>query len=185
MNVLLTSSGLESKAVENAFLGMLTKDVSEVRALFIPTAANDVDAIMVLPKCLEDLLNCGIKNIHVYDLHYILEMDLYDIYDVIYICGGSTKYLINRINEIGFGEKIKKFIDKGGIVIGVSAGAIALADNYIDGIRVIPYHIEVHVDRGHNYLAGTYLDSAIKDGVISLSNGQALIHYVGEYKIFG
>ncbi len=34
--------------------------MSEVKALFIPTAAIDAGAIEVLPKCMIDLLKCGI-----------------------------------------------------------------------------------------------------------------------------
>ena len=46
--------------VETGFLKMLGKDVSDVKALFIPTAAIDAGAIEVLPKCMNDLLKCGI-----------------------------------------------------------------------------------------------------------------------------
>ena len=48
-------------------------------ALFIPTAANTPDAIEVLPKCLNDLLKCGIprENITVYDLYDALDGPAY------------------------------------------------------------------------------------------------------------
>ncbi len=61
MNVLLTSCGLETETIEKAFKNMLPKSPSEIKAIFIPTAANFADAIEVLPKCLNDLLKCGIK----------------------------------------------------------------------------------------------------------------------------
>ena len=60
MNVLLTSCGLETPAITDAFLRMLPKSPADTRALFIPTAACNPDAIEVLPKCLNDLLKCGI-----------------------------------------------------------------------------------------------------------------------------
>lgn len=71
MRVLLTSTGLETEEIKEYFADMLGKEPSSVRALFIPTAAIDADAIEVLPKCMNDLLKCGIQKEHitVYDLH--------------------------------------------------------------------------------------------------------------------
>lgn len=69
MRVLLTSAGLETTKNKEYFVNMVGKEMSLVKALFIPTAA--IDAIEVLPKCMNDLSKCGIlnKNINVYDLH--------------------------------------------------------------------------------------------------------------------
>ena len=60
MKVLLTSCGFETEEIKNVFMDMLTKDTSEMRALFIPTAAVFPDAIEVLPLCMKDLLDVGI-----------------------------------------------------------------------------------------------------------------------------
>lgn len=61
MKVLLTSCGLETENITNKFIDMLGKNTAEARAIFIPTAAVDADAVGVLPKCMNDLLKCGIK----------------------------------------------------------------------------------------------------------------------------
>ena len=99
VNVLLTSCGLETPAIEKQFLSMLPKPMEAVTAMFIPTAAVDPDAIEVLPKCLNDLLMCGIqrKNIFVNDLHTPLTGEIEA--DVVYLCGGNTEYLLRRINH--------------------------------------------------------------------------------------
>ncbi len=57
-------------------LNMLDKDISLVKALFIPTAEINIGAIEVLAKCMNDLLKCGIqdKNIYLYDLHVGMEL---------------------------------------------------------------------------------------------------------------
>ena len=47
MRVLLTSAGLETEEIKDYFVKMLGKAVSEVKALFIPTAAVDAGAIEV------------------------------------------------------------------------------------------------------------------------------------------
>jgi len=71
MRVLLTSAGLETQEIQDRFKKLVNRDMTSVKALFIPTAAIDADAIMVLPKCINDLLKCGIRsgNIKVYDMN--------------------------------------------------------------------------------------------------------------------
>lgn len=71
MKVLLTSAGFENKNIEKTFLNLVNKNPDLIKALFIPTAAISPDAIAVLPKCMDDLLNSGIlkENIVVYDMH--------------------------------------------------------------------------------------------------------------------
>ena len=56
MRVMLTSCGLETEQIKKHFLGMLGKEPADTKALFIPTAAINADAIEVLPKCMNDLL---------------------------------------------------------------------------------------------------------------------------------
>ena len=84
MRVMLTSCGLETKQIEEEFLKMLGKEPAETKALFIPTAAIDADAIEVLPECMRDLLKCGIpkENIRVFDLHRNMPVDELKTYDV-------------------------------------------------------------------------------------------------------
>jgi len=45
MNLLLASCGLETDAIHQTFVDMLNKPMNQIRALFIPTAANSPDAI--------------------------------------------------------------------------------------------------------------------------------------------
>lgn len=106
MRVLLTSAGLETEEIKKIFLGMVDKDMALVKALFIPTAAINADAIGVLPKCMNDLLKCGIldKNIDVYDMHEKMEFEKLQQYDVVYLCGGNTNYLLERINATKFNQ---------------------------------------------------------------------------------
>ena len=183
MNVLLTSSGLESQAIKNKFLDMLTKHVSEVKVMFIPTAAIDADAIQMLPKCMNDLLYFGIKkeNITVYDLHHPIDVELSDLFDVVYICGGSTQYLLNRLNENKFSWKLLKFIRSGGVVIGVSAGAVVFAENLEDNLGLLPCILEVHADEGAPN--GEY--KSFECSAISLINGQAIIPGDDSFTVIG
>lgn len=150
MRVLLTSTGLETKEIKEYFIDMAEKDMSLVKALFIPTAAIDADAIEVLPKCMNDLLKCGIqnKNIRVYDLHIGMEMDELLQYDVVYLCGGNTAYLLDRINATGFHATLMQYIYANGIVIGVSAGSLIFANNLVGNLGLIHTNLEVHCPEG-------------------------------------
>jgi dipeptidase E len=48
-------------------------------------------------------------------------------YNVIYVCGGNTFKLLKYAREANFKETIVDLLDRGGIYIGVSAGAIILS----------------------------------------------------------
>lgn len=175
MNVILTSCGLDTKQIADTFTAMLPKPPSDIKAMFIPTAAIVPDAIDVLPKCLNDLRNCGIKDEHidVYDLHKEFKQPVKDVYDVVYICGGDTGYLLKRINEQGFNQKLLDFISSGGIVVGVSAGSIVFADNLPDSLGLLKCPLNVHCKEDICTKTGAY--SKDRQEKINLSNRQAIL----------
>lgn len=174
MNVILTSCGLETKRIEQAFTGMLQKSPSEIRVMFIPTAVNSPDAIDVLPKCVKDLTKCGIprENIFVYDLYDAIEGRLIDTYDVIYLCGGSSSYLLRRINESKFRNQLLEFITAGGIVIGVSAGSVIFANNLSNNLGLLQCGLDVHCKDEVREKAGRYDKN--RQERIKLGNTQAI-----------
>lgn len=175
MNVLLTSCGLETNVIEQAFQKMLNKEPSQIKAMFIPTAAISPDAIGVLPKCLNDLLKCGIvrENIVVYDLHDDMDTDLSQTYDVIYLCGGDPYYLLKRVRERGFDKKLKSFIEHGGVVVGVSAGSMIFADDMPDNLGLLQCALDVHCGKDICEKAGQYSLSRMER--IRLGNEQAIM----------
>lgn len=150
MRVLLTSAGLETEEIKEYFMKMTGKDMSEVKALFIPTAAIDAGAIAMLPKCMNDLLKCGIQNenIKVFDLHTGMESAELQKYDVVYLCGGDTAYLIERVNATGFHTTLMEYIQLNGMVIGVSAGSLLFANNLPGNLGLINTRLEVHCPDG-------------------------------------
>lgn len=150
MNVLLTSAGLENERIKMFFKKMLDKEPKDVKTLFIPVAAISVSAIEILPKCVEDIISCGIKdeNIRVYDLHKFMGCEEVKSFDVIYICGGDSRYLLERINENGFNDVLNEYIRKDGCLIGVSAGSVIGANNLERNLRWIDCKLNVHCDKG-------------------------------------
>lgn len=150
MRVLLTSAGLETEEIKECFVEMAGREMSLMKALFIPTAAIDAGAIDVLPKCMNDLLKCGIpaKNIKVYDLHVGMEIEALRQYDVVYLCGGSTQYLLERINDTNFNKSLMEYIHGNGLVIGVSAGSLIFANNLSGNLGLIDTKLDVHCADG-------------------------------------
>lgn len=173
MRVLLTSAGLQTDEIRTCFSEMLGKDASTVKALFIPTAAVHSDAIAVLPKCMNDLLKCGIpdRNIRVFDLHTGMTPEALQKFDVVYLCGGDTAYLLERINAVGFDKSLMAYIQGDGMVIGVSAGSIIFANNLTDNLGLIHTRLEVHCPAGEK---SGRVSFPLKDR-LKLTNTSALV----------
>ena len=173
MRVLLTSAGLETEEIKEYFVKMLGKDVSEVKALFIPTAAIDAGAIEVLPKCMNDLLKCGIQNnnIKVFDMHTGMDIAELQKYDVVYLCGGDAAYLLERVNATGFNENLMEYIKGNGMVIGVSAGSLLFSNNLVENLGLIDTRLEVHCPDGE---ARGKVEYPLKDNM-RLTNTCALV----------
>ncbi len=173
MRVLLTSAGLETEEIKEHFVKMLGKDVAEVKALFIPTAAIDAGAIKVLPKCMNDLLKCGFQNenIRVFDLHTGMDIIELQEYDVVYLCGGNTAYLLERVNATGFNVSLMEYIKKNGMVIGVSAGSLIFANNLTGNLGLINTRLDVHCPDGE---ARGKVEYPLKDNM-RLTNTCALV----------
>lgn len=169
--ILLTSGGFDNKNIANKFLELSNKPTNEIKVLFITTAAVELDAIMVLPACIEDLTKvCKIPedNITIYDMHKLMDKKEIIKYDAIYMCGGKTEYLVERIDEIGFKELLDYYINNGGIYIGVSAGSTCGCGRFKTGLHFLDNELEVHCEKGS------------KNGIINtkdkiyLTNNQAI-----------
>ena len=171
--ILLTSAGFENKAIEKIFLELVRRKPEEIKALFIPTAAVFPDAIAVLPKCMDDLLNAGVlpKNITVFDLHCGMSYEELSKYDTVYFCGGDPQYLLNRINDTNFNITLEQFADNGGVYVGVSAGSIVTAQDLPDNLGYINCTLSVHVSEGSK--SGMIDTSSCPH--IKLTNGQAIL----------
>jgi len=171
--ILLTSAGFETKTIGDTFLKLAGKEPVEINALFIPTAAIFPDAITVLPKCMDDLLSIGIpaSNIKIFDLHRSMTFEELTAFDVVYFTGGSSQYLLDRINDTGFNKPLNDFVDKGGVYIGVSAGSIVAAGNFPGNLGYLKASLCVHTETGT--ASGVFDNNAVSQ--IDLTNEQAVL----------
>jgi dipeptidase E len=132
MKLFLTSAGLPEETTE-AFLKLLGKKPQESKVCFIATASfaehPDGDAIYV-KKDEQRLSDLGFDAVTEVDLRKENEQSLNEKlknFDVIFMEGGNTFYLLKYIKESGFDKALKLFLDRGGVYLGVSAGSYVAA----------------------------------------------------------
>ena len=126
MKLLLTSSGLGNKVLKDKFLELVGKPVGEIKSLYIPTAANVEENTDYVDRDKGYIFDIGItrENFVEYDLDEDVSGIGLDDVDVVYVEGGNTFYLLDRIRKTGFEEKIRELIEDGAVYVGVSAGSI-------------------------------------------------------------
>lgn len=128
---MLTSSGLENKVLKDKFLELVDKPAADIKVLFVPTAANVQENTSYVDKDKKDILKIGItsENFIEYDLDKDVSNISLDEIDVIYVEGGNTFYLLDKVRKTGFDKKIKEMVEKGVVYVGVSAGSILVGPN--------------------------------------------------------
>lgn len=146
--LLLTSTGFDNKKFQKLFLDNVGKKPEDIKALFVPTAANDDESKEVVPFCLQDLTDAGILPDHIvtYNLDYSMGDDEIGKYDAIYFCGGSETYLMEAINRVGFADALLKAIESGLFFIGVSAGSMIASSSVEKSLNIIPNQLEPHCE---------------------------------------
>ncbi|TAK57647.1 hypothetical protein EPO17_01390 [Patescibacteria group bacterium] len=123
MKLLLTSAGLATKQISDFFISILPKKASDCSVLMIAYTQNENEQYYV-DESKKELFDLGIKKVSSFNLK---ENEFKDQsqYDVIYVCGGNTFSILERMRS----SKIDTFIldsvkNKNTIYIGVSAGSI-------------------------------------------------------------
>lgn len=128
MNLLLTSDGLSTPAINEALLSLLPKPPQECSALllsYIDTEQNFAYAL----EAKQELTDLGIKDAVVFNLTDDA-FTLVDQFDIIYVCGGNTFRILDRMKKTGVFDVVNKEARKENVVyIGVSAGSIIAGPN--------------------------------------------------------
>lgn len=125
MKLFLTSQGL------SAFPDFVGKDPKDIKIAFIPTAANPYTNKPFVErdwKFFEDR-DYQLKEIEIAGKEESELERLLKGFDVIFLTGGNTFYLLEKIRESGFDRVIKKLVENGVIYAGESAGAIVAGPN--------------------------------------------------------
>lgn len=210
MKLLLTSTGLINDSIAQAFTDMVAKPVDEVRVAFIPTALNPgADNTRYLAEIFTNLNNLGVKHIDIVDVDGLRKeqfLSRLEAADVIYVCGGNTYYLLDRVRKSGLGDELGKLLETR-LYVGESAGSIlvtpsidiaAIDDgdaNVVEledtrGLGLVDFEVSPHTPEDVSLKGNENYASKIRDILYAYNNNTALacedgiVRFVGEGKYF-
>lgn len=130
-------SSFRGKGVASLVMGDVEKKIGkgpqDVKVLYITTAGNlhPVDKRGWIVEGREILTGHGWQ-VFDYDLDGKSEAEVAEAIsdkDVVFVQGGNQFYLLKKMQESGFYDIIKRFLAKGGLYFGESAGAIVCSEN--------------------------------------------------------
>ncbi len=188
----LTSAGLVPETYPG-FLKPLGKDPEGSRLVYVPTASDPEPDKSYADEDTKRLSDIGFlaKNIDLKDKsEELLNKELSDA-DIVYVQGGNTFYLLDWVRKSGFDKAIKKFLGRGGLYIGVSAGSMVAGVNietagwkYADrnivnlkdltAMELVPFAIAPHINVS-NVEATKNEAAKVSYPVIALTDAQAVV----------
>lgn len=205
MKLFLTSIGIP-KEIREYFVKLLPKDVSQIKVAFIPTAANCEPDKSYIYSSFDELKEMGVRDIINIDLENENKKSLLQKFsdcDVIYVNGGNTYYLLDRMRKSGFDLIIKDLLNEGKIYVGLSAGSMVAGPdiesagwpvdihdqnivNMTDtkALNLVPFELSPHFIESDRPV----LERRTKEvnyPVIAITDKQAVLCVDGKYKIVG
>ncbi len=123
--IVLTSCGIRNDDFKSKFYQLISKEeLSKSKLLFVTTAVDGepADNRDWVAKEYSTVLELGFKESNITEYKIGDEINI-DAFDVMYMLGGNTIYLLDMVRKYHFGDVIKDFINKGKIYIGSSAGS--------------------------------------------------------------
>jgi len=166
MKLILTSKAFSNKEINFKIKKELSNlDLTKAKVLYLPTAVDE--NIYNTDKYFYEMVEFGLLEENIIKFDYI-NADNYknlDI-DLIYVSGGNTFLLLDRIKKCGFDFELKKYVENGVIYIGRSAGSHLVTKN----VR----HV-LNFDESGEY-TGDYEGLGIWNGIL-------ICHYSGDREI--
>ena len=170
-NIILTSCGIIDEELKKQFYRIINKEeIKDKKVLYITTASegeNDSDKSWMDDEY-KTILNLGFEEKNIYEYKIGKKEINIKNFDVIYMMGGNTFYLMDMIRRYNFDKIIKSAIDNGIIYIGSSAGseilgnsveyALPFDENNVDmkdftGLRIIDGIIIPHANRKEEFIS--------------------------------
>ncbi|MCL4354375.1 peptidase E, partial [Patescibacteria group bacterium] len=121
----LTSAGLQ-KGIRDYFIELLPRKPEETKVCFIPTAADPYEdkSFIQADKDLAEEIGLQIGELDLKNENKESLLFKLSHYDVIYVCGGNTFYLLDWVRKSSFDKVIEELLDKGKVYVGSSAGSL-------------------------------------------------------------
>ena len=190
-NIVLTSCGIIKEDFKNRFYEIVSKEeLKNKKVLYITTASDgdpDDDKSWMNIE-FQTILDLGIDKTNI--IEYKIGESNIDIndFDIMYMMGGNTFYLLDVIRKTNFDKEIVNFINSGKIYIGSSAGseilgnsiepAIGYDDNNVGmidftGLKIIDGLIIPHCNRKTDFVES--LKNKTTEKLILLYDGDGII----------
>jgi len=121
--LLLTSAGTD---VKDEILKVLPKSPAQTKLAYITTASNIESDRTYVEKDRKNLEEMGFKVIEL-DIEGKTKDELWFTlmdFDCIFVQGGNTFYLLDKVRKSGFDLVVRDLLDRGLVYIGVSAGSV-------------------------------------------------------------
>ena len=200
--LLLTSSGMQDSKED--ILAILPKPAEDVRIAHIITASKPEEDkfYMENDKVLIKEAGLNVEDIDIEGKNKTQLLNILESFDIIYVQGGNTFYLLKHIKLSGFDKVMKKLFRKGKIYIGVSAGSIVAGKNIVTAewlgdkkpfnvgfmnykaMNFVPYNIFVHYSDAFAELIKSKSKKEKKNLKI-LTDGEALFVYGKKITLVG
>lgn len=187
--IIITSTGLSAEPVKRAsekfFDSLLHKS-----AAIVTTAAEGKENNKYSKLAESQFREFGFNTIDFIDIENDPHAD-FTKYSVIYVCGGNTFKLLKYACEANLKDAIVKLLERDGIYVGVSAGAIILAPTTqiaasvdpepnevgitnLEGLGLIGFEVHPHYDPSDDKELADY-QKTTANKVVRISNSQAII----------
>ena len=128
MKLILTSKDFLNEKVRQIIVNNI-EDISKCKILFIPPGDANVEDYNS-KKYLKRIIEYGFVKENIYILNYYnINQSLNLNIDVIYVGGGNTFRLLNRLRKCGFDKEIVNYVHKNVTYIGGSAGTHIVTKN--------------------------------------------------------
>lgn len=194
--IVLTSCGIIDENLKQEFYKLLNKEIENIKVLYITTAIDgedDSDTSWIAEE-FKTILDLGIKKENIKEYKMDHEPDL-SLYDMIYMMGGNTFYLLKKIRDTKFDIKLNEAINNGIVYVGSSAGSIILGNtielalaydknhvNLVDftGLKLIDGIIVPHANRKQEFIAEKR--EKYKDKIYAINDEHGVIYNNNEIK---
>lgn len=123
MKLLLTSAGLGNTQIAQTFSQQLNQSTKISSALVIAYAKNNHEQFYV-DQSVTELKNLGLLDVQTINLSESIVVALIEKKDVIYVCGGNTFAILQKMRQTGVDKYIVEAVSAGAFYVGVSAGSI-------------------------------------------------------------
>jgi dipeptidase E len=202
MKLFLTSVGIVSE-ITDEFLKLLGKNPKNAKLVYIPTASDPEPDRSYANEDIKRLQELGfaVASVDLKDQNQDSLTQKFEGADVVFVEGGNTFYLLDWVRKSEFDTAVKKFLEREGVYVGVSAGSVIAglniepagwkhADrNIVDlkdltGMGLVPFLITPHYTAE---VAEIVKESAATCGkpTIALTDQQAVWVYGNRIKIVG